>query len=347
MTDLADHVLVIRGAHSSPYSRKMRAVLRYRHIAHEWVVRGSAFDEMPQASVPVIPVLGWRDDAGEYHGVMHDSSPQITKLEELYDGRSVVPTDPATAFLDFVLEDFADEWVSKAMYHYRWVNEPDTVKSGKLLVLDSSLQLDDQRAERAAQFVMDRQISRRAMIGSTKANAPIIEGSYERLLDALQVHLGERNFFFGERPGRADFAMFGQLMPLLWWDPTPMAIAVERAPRAIMWNQWMDDLAWWRVDGDQGWTSVEDVAETTRSVLAEAGRTYAPFMVANAGAVAGGADELACEMEGGEYRQAPFKYQAKCLAWIHDEYRALSDTDRRRVDAALDGTGCEVLVTGA
>ncbi len=339
-----DLALVIRGAHSSPYSRKMRAVLRYRHIPHEWVVRGSANDDMPEAPVPVIPVLGWRDGEGGYRDVMVDSSPQITRLEAEYSGRSIVPPDPATAFLDFVLEDVADEWLAKAMYHYRWAYAEDTEKSGRLLPLDANLQLPDEIAERAHDFFIERQVGRRAMIGSTDANGPVIERSYERILDALQAHLGEHNFFFGTRPGRADFAFFGQLMPMLWWDPTPTAVAVERAPRAIMWNQWVDDLSWWRVDGDEGWCSADATPSTTRELLVEAGRTYAPFMVANAAAVADGADEVVCELDGTEFRQAPFKYQAKCLTWVRDEYAALSETDRSRVDAVLAGTGCEVLV---
>jgi len=45
------------------------------------------------------------------------------------------------------------------------------------------------------------------------------------------------------------------------------------------------------------------------------------------------------------YRQAPFRYQAKCLSWIHAEYAALSETDRTWVEAALAGTGCEVLIS--
>jgi len=337
--------LVIRGAHSSPYSRKMRAVLRYRHIPHDWVVRGSANDDLPPASVPVIPVIAWRDDAGEYHDVMADSSPQITRLEAEYAGRSIVANDPATAFVDFLLEDFADEWVSKMMYHYRWAYREDTEKSGRLLPLDSNLQLSDEKAARAHDFFIDRQVGRRAMIGSTDANAPIIEQSYERTLDVLQAHLGEHNFLFGTRPGRADFAMFGQLMPMLWWDPTPTAVAVERAPRTIMWNQWMDDLSWWRVDGDEGWAAAEDVPAMTRALLAEAGRSYSPFMIANAAAIANGAEETVCEIDGTEYRQTPFKYQAKCLDWIRDEYAALLPADRLRVDQVLVGTGCEALVS--
>ena len=101
--------IVIVGAHSSPYSRKMRAVLRYRHIPHDWVVRGSRWDDTPQSTVAVIPKLAWRDGEGGYAEVMVDSSPQITRLEEEFAARSIVPPDPAMAFLDFLLENALPE----------------------------------------------------------------------------------------------------------------------------------------------------------------------------------------------------------------------------------------------
>ena len=62
-----------------------------------------------------------------------DSSPQIMRLEGEYDGRRVVPTDPALAFIDGLLEDFGDEWLTKAMYHYRWAYDDDIDKAGHLL----------------------------------------------------------------------------------------------------------------------------------------------------------------------------------------------------------------------
>lgn len=302
-------------------------------------------DDMPAGSVPVIPVIGWQNDDGSYRDVMVDSSPQITKLEAEYNARSIVPNDPATAFLDFVLEDFADEWLTKAMYHYRWANEEDAEKSGRLLPLDASLQVPDDRAVAAHDFIIDRQVGRRALVGSIDANAPAIERSYERTLDALQSHLAHQTFLFGNRPGRADFAMFGQLTPMLWWDPTPTAVAVARAPRVMMWVQWLDDLSWWAVDEEeQGWLNIEDVPATTKTLFEEAGRTYVPFMVANHEAIGSGADEVVCEVEGAPFRQPPFSYQSKCLDWIRAAYVALSETDRGRVDAFLAGTGCEPLV---
>ncbi len=66
-------------------------------------------------------------------------------------------------------------------------------------------------------------------------------------------------------------------------------------------------------------------------------------MVANAQALASGLDEVVCEVDGREYRQAPFGYQGKCLHWLREEYGALAAGDRTRVDVVLAGTGCEQL----
>jgi len=334
--------VTLKGAYSSPYTLKMRAVLRYRRIPYRWVLRGSEWDDLPEADVPVIPVLGFHGDDGSVD-VMVDSSPQITRLEREYPERSVVPVDPALAFIDFLLEDYADEWVTKAMYHYRWTYAPDIEKSGRLLPLDQNLHASDEHLQRAHGFIIDRQVSRRPLVGSTDANLPIIEGSYGRLLDILQALLAEQPFAFGNRPGRTDFALSGQLTPMTWWDPTPTAIAVERAPRAVNWIQRMDDLGWWSVDDDDGWADVDSLPEAVHHIVREAGSTYAPFMLANAEAIAAGADEVVCEILGAEYRQAPFKYQAKCLAWLREAYANLDSGARSTVDTVLADTGCDLL----
>jgi glutathione S-transferase len=336
--------ITLKGAFSSPYTLKMRAVLRYRRIPYRWVLRGSKWDDLPDAPVPVVPVIGFHDDDGNVTEVMVDSSPQIARLEREFEGRSLVPTDPAVAFVDFLLEDYADEWVTKAMYHYRWTYDADIEKSGRLLPLDQDLQASDEHLARAHDFIIERQVGRRALVGSTDRNQPIIEGSYERLLDLLQEHFGDRTFLFGDRPARSDVALFGQLTPLTWWDPTPTAVAVARAPRVVNWIQRVDDLGWWEVDGDQGWLGSAELPDTVHRLLVEAGSTYAPFMLANAAALAAGADEVVCEIRGAEYRQAPFKYQAKCLQWIREAYAALDDGSRATVDGLLAGTGCEELV---
>jgi glutathione S-transferase len=351
MSDQAAHPLVLAGQYWSPYTRKMRAVLRYRQIPFRWVLRDSKWDDLPPPPVPIIPVIAYPNESGDgYDDVTVDSSPQIMRLEAEHSGRSVVPTDPALAFIDMLLEDFGDEWVTKMMYHYRWAYEPDIDKAGKLLPLGGNLQLDSDQAQQGYDFITNRQIGRRAMVGSTEWNTPLIEASYRRVLAIMQARFSRGDFLLGERPGRGDFGIFGQLTQLVQFDPTSMQIAVDEAPKVIRWVERADDLSWLPVDDDGGWSVLEKLDPAINDLLVECGRTYAPFLVANAQALASGADEVACQIASGdgqrrEYRQAPFGYQGKCLAWLREAHAALTESDRSRVDAVLDGTGCEQLFT--
>ncbi len=347
---MTDHRLVLAGGYESPYTRKMRAVLRYRHIPFRWVLRDSKWDDLPEVPVRIVPVIVFPDAEGRCDGgrgeAMVDSSPQIMRLEGEYEGRSVVPSDPALAFIDALIEDFADEWLTKAMYHYRWAYAPDIDKAGKLLPLSQDLQLSAEQAAASYEFITTRQIGRRALVGSTDTNQPIIEDSYKRVLDILRGVFDERDFLLGDRPGRGDFALFGQLTPMVRTDPTPTAIAVERAPKVINWVDRVDDLSWLSVPDSEngGWLPSDDLGPCIE-LLHEAGRTYAPFMLANAAALSSGADEVVCAIDGLQYRQAPFKYQGKCLNWIRADYNALTAPHRARVDKILAGTGCETLFT--
>lgn len=341
---LAGQPLVLAGQYGSPYSLKMRAVLRYRHIAFRWVLRDSKWDDLPTPPVPIIPVIVYPNADGSHGEATVDSSPQIMRLEDEFDGRSVVPPDPALALIDWLIEDFGDEWVTKAMYHYRWTYADDIDKAGHLLPISRNLQLNSDQAQQMYEYITTRQIGRRELVGSTPLNQPIIEGSYERLLDLMHELFAAHDFLLGDRPGRGDFGIYGQLTQLVKWDPTSMGVAVQRAPKIVNWVDRMDDLSWLPVGDDDGWVSVESLPGATTKLLHEIGRTYAPFMVANAEALMSGADEVICDVDGQTYRQAPFGYQGKCLQWLRAQYEGLTDPDRQRVDAVLAGTGCEVLI---
>ncbi len=344
-TTSSDHPLVLAGQYGSPYTLKMRGVLRYRQIPFRWMLRDSRWDDLPDPPVAIIPVIAFpdADGNGSYREVMVDSSPQIMRLEQDHTGRSIVPGDPALAFIDALIEDFADEWLTKAMYHYRWAYEADIVKAGKLLPISRNLQLDSDQSAQMYDYITNRQIGRRALVGSTEWNTPIIEGSYHRVLELLQARFATGDFLLGDRPGRGDFGIYGQLTQLVRWDPTPMAIAVDIAPKVANWVERMDDLSWLPVTEEEGWATLDDLDDATTDLLAEIGRTYAPFMVANAKALTSGADEVVCQIDGQEYRQGPFKYQGKCLHWLREAYADLDPNDRSRADSVLTGTGCTLL----
>jgi len=80
-------------------------------------------------------------------------------------------------------------------------------------------------------------------------------------------------------------------------------------------------------------------------MLQEIGRMYAPAQLANAQAVEAGEKTWEAEIDGAPWSQQTFPYQAKCLRWTVERYRALSESDRANVDALIEGTGVENMLT--
>ena len=335
MTDhMAERPLRIVGVPASPYSRKMRAVLRYRRIPYAWVLHDSPESrDLPKARVPLLPQLILPNADGSDEAVI-DSTPLIRRLDAMVPGRGVIPPDPAVAFLDALLEDYADEWLTKAMFHYRWAYAPDIARASALLPRWARTDISDEHAVAAGKAFGRRQIGRLAVVGSNETTTPVIEESYRRLLCLLDRHLAGSRFVMGERPGASDFALYGQLTQLVGFDPTPAAIALETAPRVVAWVDVMEDLSGLEPADDQ-WMSRDRVPETLRDLLAEVGAIYVPVLVANAAALASGADRVECTIDGRPWTQQPFPYQAKCLESLRDNYRRLDTDDRPAVDAVL------------
>ena len=49
-------------------------------------------------------------------------------------------------------------------------------------------------------------------------------------------------------------------------------------------------------------------------------------------------------IDGTEWEQQSFPYQAKCLKWINDEFSALNEDDQKQITSFLEKTGCENLI---
>jgi len=332
----------IIGAPGSPYSRKMRAVLRYRRIPHLWVVQGSPERRnLPHPRVELLPQVVLPGPGGVPEA-RTDSTPLIRDLERWHPGRAVIPPDPLLAFVDALLEDYADEWLTKAMFHYRWAFDADIARAAAILPRWFRTDQPEEQAVTGGQAFADRQIARLGVVGSNTTTAPVIEESYERLLRLLDARLAESRFVLGGRPGTADFGLCGQLTQLAGFDPTPAALALRIAPRVVAWVDIVEDLSGLEPQPNE-WFGRDELPATVRALIAEAGRVYAPFLLANAAALEGGAERVECTIDGRPWAQKPFPYQAKCLRWLREQYAALTATDRRIADQWLDGTGWEAV----
>ena len=328
-----DGVYRLIGSNGSPYSRKLRAILRYRRLPFVWELRTDRNrGELSQVRPPLIPILQYPED-GSFHV---DTTPIARDLEARHPGRrSITPADPAHAFLSDLIEDMADEWLTKAMFHYRWTYEAD-IHYASFWIADDFFPDRNGPEERqaAARSFAERQIARMPLVGCTPENAPVIEASYRRILTALEPHVGAYRFLFGSRPSLADFGLFGQLV-VLATDPTPLAIMRAQAQRTESWVRQLDDAS--GLEGE--WLGAgAPLPEAARTLVRLCGEVYLPFLAANAAAAGHGAPELTLELDGHRYRQAVFRYQVKCLEALRARFAALDGAARGRVGEALAGT---------
>jgi glutathione S-transferase len=334
--------LHMMGTAGSPYTRKMRGLLRYRRIPYITTQANSPeAEKLPSAKVGLLPTFYLPNESGEIVAVT-DSTPLIRRFERSFEGRSVIPPDPAVAFLDELLEDYADEWLTKCMFHYRWYYEADATKARRVLPLARTKAVTDAQIEPIQKMIGERQIGRLGVVGSNDVTAVVIEESYRRFLSAFDSHLQKSQFLFGSRPASSDFALMGQLTCLALFDPTPSALTAERSPRIYAWTEVMEDLSGLEPRPEE-WAGPSDLAETLRGLFKEVGHFHAPFLLANARAIEQGAQSLETEIDGRPWVQKPFPYQKKCLGWLRESHAKLDSDARKTVDNFLEGTGCEAL----
>ena len=313
------------GLPASPYSLKLRAILRYGRIPHIWTML------LPEASAhrfkvrPIMLPILCAPDGSEHI----DSTSIALMLEDrLSDERSILPPDPAMRFLCLLIEDFCDEWLAKIMYHYRWSFDEGAAMASRWLANDLRPVAPASERDTMAATMRERQVDRLGMVGCRAEHAALFERDYRAVLALLSAHLAHGPFLFGARPSLADFALFGQLSQL----------AIDTVPRRIMAAAAQDVADWVRrVDDLSGWTGAEwnDGAAdnlAVQSLLALAADRYLPYLTANEQALAEGHRTLNLDIGGAAFVQPTFAFHRKCAQRLRALWAALP----ARVRASLD-----------
>ena len=334
----------IQGIHGSPYTRKMLAALRYRRLPYRFIINLPQYPDMPgngpdradlpKAKVALLPTVYLPGADGTLRAFT-DSTPILRRLETEVSERSIIPNDPVIAFLNYILEDYADEWLTRCMFHYRWSHDADIKKAGQILPLYLRVDVPPPMHEGLVQMFTKRQTERLPVVGSNETTAQVIEASYVRLLQLMETHLQSHPFLFGGRPASADFALMGQLTCLTHFDPTPMRLCEEHAPRVYAWVERIEDLSGYEVGEDDWITSSDALPDSLQALLQEVSRTHMPQLLANGRAVLDGAEQLTTVIDGQDWTQPSFPYQLKCLKWIRDEYEGLTGVDRAKASTVL------------
>lgn len=292
------------GGQFSPFSQKVAGFMRFKGIAHAWIERAAAKTEEfnRYAKLPLLPLLVGADEA-----VLQDSTAILEVLSRRYPDPSTRHPEPAIGFLAALLEDFADEWVNKALQHYRWGD--DGAASSAAAIAQLALG-DSEAAYHAAgeAEILARMQARKPIIGLTPSAAEVIGASFQRTVRALSAIFTDRQFLFGDRPSTADFSLAAQLSQLNRIAAARDVFAAEGAG-LLAW------LARMEQPENQGeFLPPEQALAGLEPILQEIGQVYLPWLEANARAHAAGQAAFEVMLAGQALAQAPQRYAAKALA---------------------------------
>ncbi|MEO1080239.1 MAG: glutathione S-transferase family protein [Pseudomonadota bacterium] len=322
----------IIGAELSPFSVKVRSFFRFKGIPHQWISRSLKVQEEYASlfKVPIIPLVVAPDGSA-----MQDSTPVIEALEQSFPEPSIHPSDPALFFLSCLLEEFADEWANKWMFHYRWAREVDQKNAAGRIVL--MMRPDREEPAEELEAMMDqiagRMTNRVWFVGSNEVTAGQIESGFQDAMELLDRHLADRSYILGERPCFGDFGLFGQIYNTTI-DPTPASLIGARHQHVLAWTQRM---LWPKQTGPfESWDSL--AATLAPFLKDQVGERFLPWSVANKFAIEDGQEEFSVELAGQTWTQKPQKYHAKSLQKLRDKYAALED--RESLDQILRQVNC-------
>jgi len=316
---------IVIGSEESPYSVKVRSYFRYKGIPHEWRERGQAADLFARhARLPLIPLVVTPDDNG-----IQDSTPIIEAMEAKFPEPSIHPPGPAAAFVSLLLEEFGDEWGNKWMFHMRWAREIDQVTVSRRFAANRAAD----EIDAAAEAIRERMVPRVWFVGSNEVTAPQIEQSFADVLPLLDAHLASRPYLFGARPSFGDFGLWGQIYEA-GRDPTAGAL-VAGVSNVVTWIERMQNPE--NLGEFENWEALEP---TLMPILNDqVAGVFLPWDVANADAIADGADEFDVTLKGKRWTQKPQKYHARSLAVLKAKYAEVAAD--AALDAVLTASGCK------
>ena len=320
----------IFGSELSPYSVKVRSYFRYKNIPHDWLARSPANQTEFQkyAKLPLVPLVVTPEGEG-----VQDSTPIVERLENAHPEPSIVPADPALAFISALLEEYGDEWCNKWMFHYRWAYQPDCWATAERIALQMAGASGTLAVAQARAAIAERMTGRIGFVGSNEKTRPIIEGSFKRALGLLDGHLAARPYVLGGRPAMADFGLWAQFYEAAT-DPTPGAIVRASAPNVMAWVERM--LAPKAEGPFESWASL---SSTLMPLLSEeVGAYFLPWSATNAKAISGEAKIFDVTLAGQAWTQEPQKYHARSLAEIRRKYHLVRGN--ASLDDVLSRSGC-------
>ena len=227
---ISTSVNVLYGLPHSLYTGVARSYLRTQGIAYREVTPAHAdFVEriLPTIKRSIVPVLETPDG-----DIIQDSLDIIDHFEHQGVPYPAYPEGPLQSVLAIILQYYGYQAMLRHAMHYRWSYLEQQQSFLRHAFATGS---DAARAEK----IMARMQSYLPALGVNAETIPLIEQSFESLLDILEAHFAVHPFLLGGRPSVADYGLIGPMFAHLGRDPVPSDLMKRRAPNVFRWVERM------------------------------------------------------------------------------------------------------------
>jgi glutathione S-transferase len=222
---------LLYGAPHSLYTGKARSYLRKQGVVYrELAPTHPSFTSeiVPKIGRGIIPVL-----VTPQGDVIQDTVDIIDHFERRGARCSAYPAGACQRVMALLVEFYGSLPLLRHAMHYRW----------SFLELQADFLTDAFVAgsgPQAATKIMQRMQSYLPALGVNAQTIPLIEQSYERLLDILEAHFAVYPYLFGGKPSIGDYGLLGPLFAHLGRDPVPSQLMKTRAPKVFRWIERMN-----------------------------------------------------------------------------------------------------------
>jgi len=327
---------------ASPYSYKVMTYMNYKGIPYKRIeanAKGSMEDIPRMVGQSIVPVM-----LSPKEEVLQDSTPIIEWLEERFVEKPVVPEDSRLAFLMWLLEEFADEYMPRIHMHTRWGNPQNQQAVSHRIARGLVYATPEASVSDFAAFMMSRQEGFNKHLGLTDRVRDNMDQQVLDLLAILDEHFLHYQFLLGDKPSVADFALYGSLKVHLYSDPNSKETMEVHGPRTCEWIETITALGDTRgcvgqvTFGD--WISLDaGIPETLQKLLVFTAKTYIPFAQACAQASKHKSKTFDAEVYGLTATFSTHQYRVWSFEQLQNRYVQLQGDDKQFVDKALTEAG--------
>lgn len=316
---------ILYGSPQSLFTRKLQAALEFYPLEFEFRrKRGSGMEDQLElrSGTHQIPVLRTPED-----WMIADTTPVIALLDTRFPRYRLFPQG-FDGFVVHLLEDIFDEWISRAMLHYRW-RYPASAEI-------AAEQLANGDADTAAKIRSWGPRACRATGTETVEAGKDAEREYEIVLQAMESQLQVTRYLLGPFPTALDCAVLGGLHGHMLNDPDPARL-MRGYPRT---SQWAADNAQGATPYPADEVPNYNVTEFARQVLQRIAPEYKNFLLGNRNALRQGDKSFMATIYGREISFLTRKYPQAASRMLADRMQhQLDPDDRRRALELLDACG--------